>query len=216
MIPGCGQQSAGFSLHCERHKRALRRHGHPEQRGVTVRELDPYIKRVRARVEKNADNPAWPLLGDRWAALTADAREAEQRCQAGQPFILHERTASHEILRLSQHLEPESVMIAALALFLMQEEQPRRFRSDRAFLFQLARRVRGLTDLNAGEYWDNKAGRTKRVYRDISPRTLEALGRRLSNVFGVAGLHIARLEQREAQERANAAAALHDALATLN
>ena len=49
----CGKQTSGFSTHCELHKRTLRRHGHPEQKGVTVFELKPYRDRIAARRAKN-------------------------------------------------------------------------------------------------------------------------------------------------------------------
>ena len=45
----CGQATSGYSTHCEAHKRTLRRHGHAEQKGVTVHELVPHRKRVEPR-----------------------------------------------------------------------------------------------------------------------------------------------------------------------
>lgn len=178
-------------------------------------ELAPYVKRVRARIEKNADSPAWNLLAERWGALIDHAKAHEQECQTGRPFNRHERDALCEALRVALHVEPEAVMATAIAAFMMQEEQPRRFKSDRAFLFQLARRVRALTDINAGTYWDHKAQRVKRVYRDVAPRTLEQFGRIVSETFGAAGIFVARLEQREADEKSQQQAALHEALEAL-
>ena len=50
------------------------------------------------------------------------------------------------------------------------ELEPRRFRSDQAFWVQLARRARGLTDVNFGERWDNVRGKVQRCYRELTPR----------------------------------------------
>jgi hypothetical protein len=63
-------------------------------------------------------------------------------------------------------------------------EQPRTFKSDQAFNYQLARRVRSLSNVNAGEYWDNNTKKTKRVYRDIPPKTLSVLAEYLKDIFG--------------------------------
>ena len=58
----------------------------------------------------------------------------------------------------------------------MWELEPRRFRSDQAFWVQLARRVRGLTDVNFGERWDNARGKVRRCYRELTPRANITLG----------------------------------------
>ena len=109
----------------------------------------------------------------------------------------------------------EALVETALAMFLMQEEQPRRFKSDAAFDAQLARRARALTDTNAGTYWDDKTKRTKRVYRDVTPRTLAVIAEYLKAAFGVAGLYVARLERKEQDRNKNEQAALTSALEAL-
>lgn len=79
----------------------------------------------------------------------------------------------------------------------------RRFLSDRAFDFQLSRRVRALSDVNAaGTYFDHKTGKTKRVYRDVLPGTLMALAEPLKAAFGVAGLYLAELDKRDEKSKA--------------
>ena len=69
----------------------------------------------------------------------------------------------------------------------MQEMEPARFRSDKAFWLQLARRVRGLTDMNYGEGWDNTRQRVRRSYRELTPRASLLLGQWLAETLGVAG-----------------------------
>jgi hypothetical protein len=76
----------------------------------------------------------------------------------------------------------------------MQECDPRRFVSDEAFRFQLARRLRGLTDVNAGEWFNYKTGKTKRAYRDLSPRATAILGNLLVHCFGLPGVMLAKKE----------------------
>jgi hypothetical protein len=62
------------------------------------------------------------------------------------------------------------VVVCTLAMFVMWEMEPRKFRSDDGFRTQLARRVRRFTEANAAHYFDATANKGKRVYRDVAPR----------------------------------------------
>lgn len=214
-VSQCSETAAGFGALCNRHKAIRRRHGHPEQTGVTAQELAPYRQRVRLRMEKNQGNQAWSILAQRWGVVIDAAKAQEAEAQRGRPFVAHERDACQELVKLAREVPVETLTETVLALFLMQEEQPRRFKSDAAFDAQLARRARALTDTNAGTYWDDKAKRTKRVYRDVAPRTLAVIAEHIKAAFGVAGLYVARLEQRESEQTKNQQAALVEALESL-
>jgi hypothetical protein len=107
------------------------------------------------------------------------------------------------------------VVETALAMFMLQELEPRRFRSDEAFRTQLVRRVRGLTEVNAGEYYDHASGKTKRAYRELTPRATAVLGLWLAEAFGGAGLHLARLELTEWEKKNEERRELHKALSEL-
>lgn len=67
----------------------------------------------------------------------------------------YERRAAYEVTRLADATKPRDVVVAALAMFVMLELEPRRFRDDQAFRFQLVRRVRAPGDVNAGLSWDH-------------------------------------------------------------
>jgi len=108
----------------------------------------------------------------------------------------------------------KSILIV-LALYLMAEQEPRRFRSDEGFRFQLVRRVRALTETNRGTWYDHKVRRVKRVYRDTAPKTTEYLGQCLAEVLGAAGLYLARLEQAQAEQKRANRKKLFDALSEL-
>ncbi len=213
--PQCPDTAAGFGALCNRHKAIRRRHGHPEQSGITVQELAPYRKRVKQRMEKNQGHQAWSILAQRWEMVIDAAKAQEAEAQRGRPFVSYEREACQELVKLAREVPVETLTETVLALFLMQEEQPRRFKSDAAFDAQVARRARALTDTNAGSYWDDKAKRTKRVYRDVAPRTLAVIAQHIKAAFGVAGLYVARLEQRENEQAKNQQAALNEALESL-
>lgn len=194
--------TSGYSTHCERHKRAQRRHGHPEQVGVTVHELQPYRDRIAVRRTKNPANPTWDILRERWAAVAGNAVTVLKVHANGNPGSAHTTQAAHHIKLLAATVPDGVVMETALAMFLMREALSKRFLSDRAFDFQLARRVRALSDVNAGTYFDHETGKTKRVYRDVLPGTLMALAEPLKAAFGVAGLYLAELDRRDEQKKA--------------
>ncbi|WP_244424602.1 hypothetical protein [Methylobacterium nodulans] len=118
-------------------------------------------------------------------------------------------------MKLAADVEPKAVVETALAMFLLLEAEPRRFRSDAGFRTQLVRRVRGLTDMNAGTFWENDTGKVRRVYKDVPPRAIVVMGQWLAEAFGGAGTHMARLEERDRQERENARQDFHKALEEL-
>jgi hypothetical protein len=118
-------------------------------------------------------------------------------------------------VKLSNAVEPEEVIQTALAMYLLQDQEPRRIKSDAAFLTQMVRRVRGLTSLNAGSWTDSKTGRTKTAYRELSPKAVECMGKKLAGAFGVAGLALAELERKDHHRKQQETADYHRSLGDL-
>ena len=208
----CSAAAVGFSTLCEGHKRTLRRHGHAEQKGVTVFELQPFRQAVAARRAKNPDNPTWALLQARWETLTAHAAATLDASAMGVPMVSHERQAAQQLMSLRDSVPGVAVIDVAMAMFAMEAQRPARFKSDKAFGFQLCRRVRGLAEVNAGTSWSAKEGRMKRTYRDISPRVLDSLAACLKLAFGVAGMRLAELDKKDAEGERAERQKLNDAL----
>lgn len=181
---------------------------------MTVAELSPYISRVRTRVIKNAENPTWSILKERWEKVLVAAERRLESINQGITHNRYERLALSELIKLKP-VPPERIMETALALYLLASDQPRRFQSDHAFDFQLVRRVRTLTDSNAGQYWDNTNKKSKRVYRDIAPKTMRLLAAYLKETFALAGLVVANLETEEIQRAEAEREQLKNALGTL-
>lgn len=210
--PGCDEPASGFSTLCIPHKQAMRRHGHPLQTGVTVHELRPYTARVRARRAKNRGSELWDILAARWEALAGHSTGIVARYASGVPSVRHERLAAQQITTLAEMVPADKVVQTALAMYLLADARPTRFASDRAFRFQMVRRVRGLSEVNAGTYWDHKAARNRRVYRDMPPRVVEVLGVWLAEAFGGAGLVLAGKEREDVQQAAHERERLANAL----
>lgn len=214
-VPRCLEMATGFSTLCDNHKKAQRRHGEATQTGTTVQQLRPYAARVAARQSKNADNQSWRILGERWAASGTDARRVIDLADSGAPFVRQQLDAALQVVHLGDTVPANEIMATALAMYLYREDQPQRFKSDRAFDFQLVRRVRGLSAQSVASHWDNKAKRTKKVYKDMALRVVEALALVFKETFGLAGLMLARMEHVEAERERQAGRELGAALEAL-
>ena len=58
--PGCDSPTTSrYSVYCSRHQSRLRRQGDVTQEAISKAELKTYLKRVRQRIAKNPDSPAW-------------------------------------------------------------------------------------------------------------------------------------------------------------
>lgn len=195
--PGCPEGTSGYSTLCRQHKQAQRRHGSPTQRGVTSQELRPYVSLVDARKVKNPNSDAWSILQGRWGVVVDAARATLQRYAEGQASQRTAIQASHHIRNLADNVNPWEVISTAIAMFILQDQHPRRFTSDTAFDFQLVRRVLRLAPTNAGTYWDSKENRSRKVYRDVPPRVIRTLALPLKEAFGAPGLMLAAKERED-------------------
>lgn len=161
---------------------------------MTIHELKPYRKRLEKRRRDNPSNPAWEMLNARWRRVVQHAEATQAAYVAGRPVIRHEYRAAAQTLKLAQAVPQATVVDQCLAMVLLCREHPNRFRSERAFGFQLVRRVRGLTDTNAGTYWCHQRQAMRRVYRDFPPKASQAFAAWLLDAFGAAGVRLALLE----------------------
>lgn len=193
-VPHCGSPAASqFSPHCRRHKSTLRRHGAPDQNGVSKTELAPYLARIEARIAKNPDNETWPLLEAAWANVVTEAEATASR-RIGNRYA---RNAANEIVGIAQDVAPGTVIATVLAMVLMWHDRPLRFRTDDALRVQIARRVRALSSRHVGLRYDHRTGQQIRVYREMTPKAAALLGLQLMLAFGATGLHLAALDERD-------------------
>src|SRR5262249_37762005 len=162
---GCQRSTTSrYSIYCSRHQSRLRRQGDVGQEAVTKADLKTYIRLVRQRAERNSENLAWNNLDERWRGLVSYAQSILGAAQRGVVGNSNERIAAREVVKLAEHVEPREVVETVLAMFMLEQDQPRRFRSDPAFRTQLVRRTRGLSEVNAGTWYDAATGKTKRAY----------------------------------------------------
>lgn len=213
--PGCGQPATRYGHFCTTHKSRWRRHGDVGQVGITKEVLRPYVDLVRARIEKNAGNPTWTTCDDRWQAVVAHAKGILAAANRGVPGSRNERTAANAIVRLAADVEPRVVVETVLAMYMLMDLEPRRFRSDGAFRRQLARRVMRLSEVNVAEWYDHQTGRTKRTYRDFTPGAADIIAGWLVETLGAVGLHLAKLHLADIEKTRQEKADFHKALTDL-
>jgi hypothetical protein len=89
-----------------------------------------------------------------------------------------------EVVTLGDAVSAREVVVCTLAMFVMWEMEPHKFRSDDGFRMQLARRVRRLTEANAAHCFDHIAGKSKRVYRDPRRGAAKVFGGWLAGTLG--------------------------------
>jgi hypothetical protein len=184
------------------------------QQPVTKAHLSIYRQRVRERIEKNKDKPAWPLLKAEWGRLVAEAASVIEESSRGTPMPSFKRTTAYELVRLGNAVEAEDVIETVLSMYLLHDAEPKVIKSHIAFLTQMVRRVRGLTTLNAGT-WTDANGKTKTAYREVGPKVVQCLGMKLANAFGPVGLTLARLERHDHDQRLKELAEFRQAISDI-
>lgn len=211
-VQGCEAAANGYGVYCPKHKANDRRHGGPTQRGVTKADLKPYREKVSQRVLKNEENPVWRKADERWLSVVGFAEGVIGRFAIGRAGFGWERRAAVEVVKLSQHVGAREIVETVLAMYLMQNMEPRSFSSERAFKTQMVRRIRGLTEVNAGKWLDPGSGKLKTTYSELPPRVTGAIAGWLVSALGGIGVYLAKLEtekaRKEEQDRRELAEAL--------
>ena len=174
-----------YSPYCNTPSRPLRRQGEVDQRAVTKTELASY-----SEAGPGADRDATPTvpLGTTLTTLgwhvVGHAKGILAAEKVGRAGVRYERVAAREVVTLGDAVSAREVVVCTLAMFVMWEMEPRKFRSDDAFRMQLAGHVRRLTDANAAHYFDAIANKSKRVYRDSRRGAAKVFGGWLAGTLG--------------------------------
>lgn len=186
--------------YCSRCSQAHRRHGHVSATGVRVAELAPYLKLVR-NVRKRNPGIDWAALHSRWRTVVDYCRSEANRSGV---YIAHERKAAQIIVQIGDAVEPDRLIDLTAAMYMLQEFQPSRFRTDDVFDFALGHVLR--REAGAGRRFKSQMdGSTKTHYREMGRQARRRLGELIRKGLAVIGIHIARLElqrltAKEAQE----------------
>jgi hypothetical protein len=210
---GCNRTVASrYSRFCITHKSRSRRHGNAEQKAITKTELASYERIVLRLIERNAESPVWAHAETNWLCVV-DHAKGELSSPAAS--LRWERRAAKEIITLADAVPPRGVLITVAAMFMLQADQPRRFVSDAAFRVQLTRRVRGLTEVNAGQWWDHANGKRKLAYKELPPKAAATFAEWTVAALGGIAVYLAQHETRKREDKEAQQRALGEALAEL-
>ncbi|WP_155804520.1 hypothetical protein [Magnetospirillum fulvum] len=215
-VPGCTAPARNDHSHlCEAHRQRQRRHGHVRQRGITKALLRPYVARVRGIIDKDTTGQLAAALHQLHALLGDRARQSVADALSGRPGSKWERIAGQEVAKVVEATNALDCAALVAGLFLLRDEEPGQFVSEDGFRFQLARLFRAQTDLAFGSYWDQEAGKTKTVYRDLSPRATAALARWVVDAYARFVGHVVAWDRQERTRQAEALEALDAAFAAM-
>lgn len=212
-VNGCEGSTAGsHSRYCKHHRQRDRRHGDPLQLTVRSVDLAPYRKKVRAILLRDPERTVENAMREGWDVLIDIAQTEIDRMMTGAPGNKWYRQVCKEFLKLRDADAFEEVLEVGLALYLMAEQEPRRFASFRGFKFQLVRRVRSTTDMNVGEVYDPASGKTKRWYRDMPPKAVMVMADMLVTFLARAAARIIHIDRHEREREVKRREALDKAL----
>ncbi len=215
---GCHVPVKGtYSIFCFSHTNSNCRHGHPLQLAITLRDLRVYLAQTDAILKRNEvaskdDKVKLDAIDARWDLLVRTCSDLLTSPRAQEDW---KRTAASLIVKLAEEVSARNVWRTVVAMYLMRRDQPRTFRSDRAFHFQLQRRVRTLGTINSGTYYDHKTGKTKKVFKDHPQKTLHQIGLWLEQTLGPVGIHFCHVLDREEETRKKAQEDFRAALASI-
>lgn len=202
-MANCSRPTSQYGKLCSAHRNHQRRHGDPLQIPVTKQDLKPYLRLIQERRKRNTDSPLWGMIDSRWLSVVDNAQQSLRLARSGKAGNRHGRLAAAAIEQLSQTSDRTEIADTAMAMFILQEFEPRRFVSDRAFWHQLARRTIRVGDIHSGSRIDHSSNRMRLIYRDAPAEVTLALGKLFVDVFGMAGSLLAKKEIEEAKRRRN-------------
>jgi hypothetical protein len=214
-IAGCTSTVlARYSPYCNKHRRALGRHGSPHMRAIKAAELKPFLRLIADSQAKNPTNEAWKILRQRWSRMVEGAHALTGR-RNGSATLRAEADAASVILGVAGSTSPDVVVANAMAVAAHYTYDPRRYVGDEALMYAMANRVRRLDPGTAGKTWDHRSRLVRSVRRDVAPRVLLFLGSQLIQAFGAAGAQWWRLEEKRRPDAEIEREKLNAALATL-
>jgi hypothetical protein len=192
--------ASGWPRYCERCRQRARRHGHPEQVPIRKPELTEYVKRVKQLISSRERIETY--LREQ-AAVLADVAQMPEARSNGAWVVRWKQKATEEMVRVLRDVDPISGGVTVAAVFLMRDQQPRRFVSDPAFRTQLVRLWRSQTRLAFGSFWNQRTDKVVSVYKDLPPRVVETIALFLVEAYARFAGYVISADRRE-KDRATA------------
>jgi hypothetical protein len=216
LAPGCSKPARGYSRHCSRHRNQLRANGHPQQSAIRADELKSYEKAIEGYRQKHPSIPFWSALENAWRTFAVDCGSATPTL-TGSLSNRHRwsREAREVVSNIHLRVDPWVVCRTALAVYMLQHFDPRRFHSDEAFNRQLVRCLRRLAPNSYRKTRSRRTGNISTHLDVLHAQTAILLGQWMTDLFGAAGLMFARWVENQANRQAAKKDAFRDAIMSL-
>lgn len=184
-VSGCNNPvRSGLSTMCESHRQRWRRHGDPLQETISQKDIRPNVRLVERLIKRDTSGKIEAGLRQINTLLELSAQEVvSEYYHQGRPMNKTWVKANYEILKVIKGSNAIQIGITIAAVFLLQRDDPRRFVSDRGMIFQLVRKFRSLSDLNIGSYYNHETGKVTKVYKDLSAKVIEYMGKRIIEYY---------------------------------
>lgn len=185
--PGCTNAAARPDRFCSAHRTRLSRYGHPLQRAVTSRDLEPFACRIASRLPE--DGEVRVMMKERWSSLLASVASIRATGiftvpfggpSADRPATPTEREAARRFLATASSTSSREVADIVVGLAILRAVTPDAFEDHTAFRFILARRFLGLSTTNAAK--NRPSGST--TYRTFPAALMLTVADWLWSVFG--------------------------------
>lgn len=201
--PGCTADHARADRYCAAHRTRLRRYGHPLQRVVTARDLQPFTCRIASRLPD--DGEVRGVIADRWSKLVGVVSSIAASGVYHAPFggptsdrvaSTVEREAAYRFLATASKTNAQEAADLVIGLAILRTVNPETFADDRAFRFMITRRFFGLSSANAARHLASKST----TYKTFPPGLMLAVAAWLWSAFGEVAVRIADMEKVEMEE----------------
>jgi hypothetical protein len=186
---------------CENHRQRSRRHGAPTQARITKKDVRPYVRRARQIIERDTSGRIEAALREIHTILKDHTGSVVMDAERGRWVSKWEARSARETLNVLSDTDPVECGLTVGAMFLLRLHDPRLFKTDRGFVFQLVRQFRALTDLSYGSFYNYRTGKTKKTYRDLPAQAVHRMGRLVIEAYARFGGHLLQAERSECERR---------------
>jgi hypothetical protein len=203
IVPNCTKQARSSRIWgvtsslCEGHRRRWRRHGDAGQAAITRQELKPLAAAARRIIARDLSGRLQGVLARLHSSLQDFATGVLSDIEHGQRVPKWTLRGVEQVVKVMTATDPVECACVVSSVFMLCEEQPRRFASQRGFQFELVQAFRKQIDTSWGRYWDEKTNRSKTVYVEITPRCVEAIAAILIHTYAKLASRIITLYQQE-------------------
>jgi hypothetical protein len=180
-----------YGNHCSAHTSFQRLHGDVRQRPIRKPELKPYLAKLK-HWRGTLDPTLWTGVDGQWAGVLLPLAEDQISTKFNKKA---RRAAGREILAIDAGVEDKAeIADLVLALWLLAEDDRKRFVNDKAFKFETARLVRNLAPSTRRHTLNPTEGKPKTYFTRTPAPVMEVLGGWLHDAYGAAGLTLARTQ----------------------